>query len=209
MATHSSILVSEIPWTEEPGGVQSMKPLRIRHYWATEHSHTRKPLRYCTAPQKSLRLRESCLVETSLRTYIVLQLSFSAWGITNFWSSQSFGIGLAGKFVQIFSIRTFWTNPIHPCQCRRLTLYIRSCLCWLSQIISDIPMRLFMCVSFRVWCVAQASNWELIRQEIKKGRKKFYLITCCVYDLITTLHMLCYLIFTCYFIFFPFHPINA
>ena len=24
MATHSSILVGEIPWTEEPGGLQSM-----------------------------------------------------------------------------------------------------------------------------------------------------------------------------------------
>ena len=24
MATHSSILASEIPWTEEPGGLQSM-----------------------------------------------------------------------------------------------------------------------------------------------------------------------------------------
>ena len=24
MATHSSILVSEIPWTEEPGGLHSM-----------------------------------------------------------------------------------------------------------------------------------------------------------------------------------------
>ena len=24
MATHSSILVSEVPWTEEPGGLKSM-----------------------------------------------------------------------------------------------------------------------------------------------------------------------------------------
>ena len=26
MATHSSILAWEIPWTEEPGGLQSMEP---------------------------------------------------------------------------------------------------------------------------------------------------------------------------------------
>ena len=35
MATHSSILAWEIPWTEEPGGLQSMGSQRIRHDWAT------------------------------------------------------------------------------------------------------------------------------------------------------------------------------
>ena len=29
MATHSSILVWEIPWTEEPGGLQFMGSLRV------------------------------------------------------------------------------------------------------------------------------------------------------------------------------------
>ena len=31
MATHSSILAWEIPWTEEPGGLQSMEPQRVKH----------------------------------------------------------------------------------------------------------------------------------------------------------------------------------
>ena len=31
MATHSSTLAWEIPWTEEPGGLQSMGPQRVRH----------------------------------------------------------------------------------------------------------------------------------------------------------------------------------
>ena len=31
MATHSSILAWEIPWTEEPGGVQSMGSQRVGH----------------------------------------------------------------------------------------------------------------------------------------------------------------------------------
>ena len=31
MAPHSSTLVWKIPWMEEPGGLQSMGPLRIRH----------------------------------------------------------------------------------------------------------------------------------------------------------------------------------
>ena len=31
MATHSSILAWEIPWTEEPGKLQSMGVTRVRH----------------------------------------------------------------------------------------------------------------------------------------------------------------------------------
>ena len=31
MATHSSILVWEIPWTEEPGGLQSKELQRVGH----------------------------------------------------------------------------------------------------------------------------------------------------------------------------------
>ena len=31
MATHSSTLAWEIPWTEEPGGLQSMGSQRVRH----------------------------------------------------------------------------------------------------------------------------------------------------------------------------------
>ena len=38
MATHSSILVWEIPWTEEPGGLQCMGSRRIGHDWAHTHA---------------------------------------------------------------------------------------------------------------------------------------------------------------------------
>ena len=39
MATHSSILAWRIPWTEEPGGLQSMGSQRVGHDWATSHTH--------------------------------------------------------------------------------------------------------------------------------------------------------------------------
>ena len=39
MATHSSILVWWIPWTEEPGAVQSMGLKRVRHDWVTFTLH--------------------------------------------------------------------------------------------------------------------------------------------------------------------------
>ena len=35
MATHSSILAWRIPWTEDPGGLQSMGLWRVRRDWAT------------------------------------------------------------------------------------------------------------------------------------------------------------------------------
>ena len=36
-ATHSSTLAWKIPWTEEPGRLQSMGSQRVRHNWATFH----------------------------------------------------------------------------------------------------------------------------------------------------------------------------
>ena len=45
MATHSSILSGESPWTEEHGGLQSIGMQRVGHNWATntslrENKHT-------------------------------------------------------------------------------------------------------------------------------------------------------------------------
>ena len=40
MATHSSILAWEIPWTEEPGWLQLMGLQRVGHDWATNTSFT-------------------------------------------------------------------------------------------------------------------------------------------------------------------------
>ena len=37
MAIDSSILVPQIPGTEEPGGLKSMGSQRVWHDWATEH----------------------------------------------------------------------------------------------------------------------------------------------------------------------------
>ena len=42
MATHSSILAWRFPWTEEPGGLQSMGSQRVRQDRAAEHPAPRK-----------------------------------------------------------------------------------------------------------------------------------------------------------------------
>ena len=38
MAPHSSTLAWKIPWMEEPGRLQSMESLRVRHHWVTSLS---------------------------------------------------------------------------------------------------------------------------------------------------------------------------
>ena len=49
-ATHSSVLASEMPWTEEPGGLWFMGLQRVRHNLATEPGHAFcHSLRYCLA----------------------------------------------------------------------------------------------------------------------------------------------------------------
>ena len=47
-ATHSSILAWEIPWTEEPGGLQSMGSQRVRYGLVTTHRHTQTHRVFCS-----------------------------------------------------------------------------------------------------------------------------------------------------------------
>ena len=51
LATHPSIHAWRIPWTEEPGGLQSMGSQRVRHDWATKHSTAGK-WKSCTRTSK-------------------------------------------------------------------------------------------------------------------------------------------------------------
>ena len=39
MATHSSTLAWKIPWTKEPGRLQSLGSQRVWHDWVNEHTH--------------------------------------------------------------------------------------------------------------------------------------------------------------------------
>ena len=51
MATHSIILAWKIPWTEEPGGLQSMGLQRLGHNRGAKHAGTCCQL---VKPQRSL-----------------------------------------------------------------------------------------------------------------------------------------------------------
>ena len=43
MATYSSILAWRISWTEEPGGLQSMRLQSVGYDLVTEHAYKQKP----------------------------------------------------------------------------------------------------------------------------------------------------------------------
>ena len=47
VTTHSSILAWEIPWTEEPGRLQSMGLYRVRHSWSTNTHYEHVARRIC------------------------------------------------------------------------------------------------------------------------------------------------------------------
>ena len=53
MATHSGILAWEIPWTEEPGRLQSMGPERVGYDLVSKQQHTYVPICiYVNVPEK-------------------------------------------------------------------------------------------------------------------------------------------------------------
>ena len=59
MATHSSILAWRIPWTEEPGGLQSMGSQRVGHNWATSLTHSLTSRQPASIPTSWEILRQS------------------------------------------------------------------------------------------------------------------------------------------------------
>ena len=62
MQTHSSILAWEIPWTEEPGRLQSVGLQRVRHHLATKPAPSSPPpppplYMQCNITQPSKRMK--------------------------------------------------------------------------------------------------------------------------------------------------------
>ena len=62
MATHFSILAWKIPWTEEPGGLQSMGPQRVTQDLATEQNHIANyTYNFLNTTCLSVKLLQTCL----------------------------------------------------------------------------------------------------------------------------------------------------
>ena len=86
MATHSSILAWKIPWTVEPGRLQSMGLQRVRHDWATSLSLSLYSLeRFMTNPDSILKSRDITM-PTKVRlvkamVFLVIMCGCQSWTI--------------------------------------------------------------------------------------------------------------------------------
>ena len=73
MATCSSFLAWRIPWTEEPGKLQSMESQRVGHALVTEHmSHITVFLQEYSGQARKWTFREDQDIVLTLRTLYIL-----------------------------------------------------------------------------------------------------------------------------------------
>ena len=99
MATHSNILAWRIPWTEEPGGLQSMGSQESD---MTEHAHTTQ--------QTSLKDISSFCSTTY--TFTVIWRPGGSWGCSVSWARR-WQVGKTGPILHL-SLPTF--RPTQPYQ---------------------------------------------------------------------------------------------
>ena len=77
-ATHSSILARRMPWTEEPGGLQSMGSQTVRHY-SSNFTHTYACLPYQNSDSISVSLVKIYISERLLLFFFFF-LTVLLWG---------------------------------------------------------------------------------------------------------------------------------
>ena len=124
MATHSSSLAWRIPWTEEPGGLQSMGLQRVGHEWVTNSFFSRTLTWFLFIPLyfTILVLSSTVLFIYSL-TQIFIQQTAPQWAIQilkmiqhAFWTTcwiwpNSFYVGV---YINSNLPRTISTLSQHP-----------------------------------------------------------------------------------------------
>ena len=87
LATHSSILAWRIPWTEEPGGLQSVGWQRAGHNWVTNtHTHTHTHTQILTVQYRGGLLKHKML--THKHTWICLKWFFHGWSEDRCWVAK-------------------------------------------------------------------------------------------------------------------------
>ena len=80
IATHSSTLAWEIPWTEEPGGLQSMGLQSVGHDWMTSvfiSSLCKSKIRNLWNSARNVRKTRDCTEKTVIWPLILGKVSFS------------------------------------------------------------------------------------------------------------------------------------
>ena len=83
-ATLSSILVWEIPWTEEPGGLHSIRSQRVRHYWSNLACTLCRKIGYSVLPKGSLSflLKRTINVPKVFSSKLKIPLARDEWSLS-------------------------------------------------------------------------------------------------------------------------------
>ena len=81
LATHSSILAWEIPWTEKPGRLQSTGLPRVRYDLATKHTQ-RTGTKVRQVRQPGLRVKEAFIFRVGVLTCFTLVPALAAQQMT-------------------------------------------------------------------------------------------------------------------------------
>ena len=107
IATHSSALAWRIPWTEEPGGLQSMGSQRVRHDWAQTQPHMHTYPYICSpicVSISALQIRSS-VPFLQIYTYVLIYIYiyffffFSSDSLHSVWHSLAPSTSLQTKLI--------------------------------------------------------------------------------------------------------------
>ena len=112
MATHSSTLAWKIPWTEEPGRLQSMRSLRVGHDWATSFDFSLS----CIGEGNGNPLQYSCLENPRDRGAWWAAVSGVAQSRTQLkrLSSSSSSANKLGSCIRSYFVTTTFQNFVGP-----------------------------------------------------------------------------------------------
>ena len=180
MATHSSILAWRIPWTEEPGRLQSTGSQRVGHDWATSPSPSNEhpglissrmdwlDLLAVQGTLKSLLQHHSSKASILQRSaFFTVQFShpYMATGKTIAWTKQTF----VGKVMSLLlNMLSRLVITFHPRSKRLLISWLQSPSAVIlepKKIKSDTVSTVFPSISHEVMCY----SWYLFKhKEIPK-----------------------------------------
>ena len=152
MATHSSILTWRIPWTEEPGKLQSTESQRVRHDWATD---TFTLIKIQTEVTDFIFLGSKIIADSDHSHEIKRHWLFGRKSTTNLDNIlKSRDITLPKK-VHIVKAMFF---PVVVCRCE--SWVIKKAECWRTEAFELWSWRRFL----RVPCTERRSSLSILKE---------------------------------------------
>ena len=136
MTTHSSILAWRIPWTEEPGRIQSIGLQRVRHNWSFYIVCTHRcdigdllairsiSIYLLNENREVLNEKSGALLGAKLHKASGLSISYLSRPRENpsvpktclsHWNSYSWGCYFNSQTENVLHWKGYWRHPVKPC----------------------------------------------------------------------------------------------